>query len=227
MSIIKIAGRSTATTIEKLKEMLNSGEIIPGNFYAVHLRYNAHHGLGDIDTTEFYPVKFKGIRNQELWLPYVTMGYGGEGPHGTQTALKLMGFDAVAANEQLIFGQKVVDETFFKEASEDDRIEYHFDAMYATSEHLKRLVNAGITEDSIKLFENVAFELRWEGKHARRFRSVVSDIADELRFRSVTESDTAYLMDIADYPRKCADAMAAKEKEIANMIGKINSTFNG
>ena len=224
MSLIKIDGRgATATTIEMLKNMIETGEINPGDFNAVTLTYNAHRGLGAEGTPEFYPVKFKGVRNQELWLTYVTMGYGGEGPHGTQTALKLMEFDTVAANESLLFEQKVVNETFFKEAAKDDRIEYHYDLMYETSESLKAIIKSGITEESIKNFEREAMMLKWEGRLARKFRSVVSAITDELRFRPVTEKDVAFLWDIADYPRKCADAMAAKDREIADMIGRIDS----
>ena len=228
MSIIKVDGRgATATTIEKLEAMIKNSEANPGDYYAVELNYNAHEGLGAEETPEFYPVKFKGIRGQELWLSYVTLGYRGEGPRGTQTALKLMGFDTLAENEQVLFEQKVVCETFFKEAGKDDRIEYYYDAMYETTAHLNQILDGGISEETIKEFERVAFSLKWEGRHARRFREVTSQMTDELRFREPTEEEIKFVREIADYPRKCANAMAAKDQAIANMIDKVISAFNG
>lgn len=221
MSIIKIDGHgTTARTIDILRNKVENGEIIPGDYYAVELCYNAHKGLGAEGTSEFYPVKFKGINGRELWLSYVTLGYGGEGPRGTQTALKLMEFDAVAENESLLFEQKIVHETFFKEASRDDSIEYHYELMYETSDRLKKIIETGINETTLEEFEREAISLRWEGKLARKFRSVVSMITDKLRFRTADEKDIAFIQEVADYPRKCADAMYAKDNEIANLISK-------
>ena len=222
MSIIKIDGQGmTKVTITKLEELIRKGVVNPADYDEVSLCYNAHMGLGDEGTPEFYPVKFKS-QERELWLSYVTLGYFGEGPYGTQKALTLMGFYAVANDVNLLFERKVVCETFYKDASQDERIEYYYDQMYETSDRLIRfLYESRINADSIKEFERIAISLKWEGRKARLFRRKVSELTAILRTCLPTDHNIQLLYKLAEYPRKCADEMYATEQRLVEMLNKI------
>lgn len=222
MYIIKIDGQGmTKITLTKLESMIRKGDVNPADYDAVSLCYNAHVGLGDELSPEFYPVKFKS-QERELWLSYVTLGYFGEGPYGTQKALELMGFYALAKDENLLFERKVVCEEFYKDASQDERIEYHYDQMYETSDSLMRILyKSAINADSIKEFERIAISLKWEGRKARLFRRKVSELTAILRSCIPTDHNIQLLYKLAEYPRKCADEMYATEQKLIQMLNKI------
>ena len=113
--IIKIDGEGmTWRSIEKLETMIENRDINPDDFTKAHLCYNAHIGFGHIDTPEFYPLKFESDKGIELWISYVTAGYYGTGPAGTQKILRIMGFENAAENQKVLFEKKITDEIFYK-----------------------------------------------------------------------------------------------------------------
>ena len=101
-------------------------------------------------------------------------------------------------------------------------LEYNFDEMCATSERLNSILNEGnISVESIRRFANCGLALKWEGVAAERFR------ADLHRMTFVQNFDGSVMLElrfIANYPRKCAEQMAAADQKIA---AKIRAILNG
>jgi len=88
---------TTDRAISALKALIAENYIFPDLYNTVRISYDTSKGLG-YDT---YPVVFSGEysflpeneRPPVIFMSGVTAGYAGEGPHGTLTAMELMGFN--------------------------------------------------------------------------------------------------------------------------------------
>lgn len=105
---------TTDKALEELRYLVKEKFINPANFTKATLRYNAHRGLGNEGTEEFYPLKFENDGKGEVWVSSVTAGYRGAGPRGTLEALKLMGFTVDEEMEKVILEKKITNEVFTK-----------------------------------------------------------------------------------------------------------------
>jgi hypothetical protein len=193
----------------------------PDDTYARYLYACLLYGKGNYECgiAEFEAIvakedNYRALRN-------LSMGYYSH-RNDKQKALELMGFYALAKDENLLFERKVVCEEFYKDASQDERIEYHYDQMYETSDSLMRILyKSAINADSIKEFERIAISLKWEGRKARLFRRKVSELTAILRSCIPTDHNIQLLYKLAEYPRKCADEMYATEQKLIQMLNKI------
>lgn len=112
--ILLINATYTSGALKDLENLIQKRIIVPENFKTATLNYNAHKGLGPYyGTPGYFPLKFIS-EDMEVWVAAVTAGYHGEGPRGTVEALCLMNFDVDYEMAEIIFTQKVTDETFNK-----------------------------------------------------------------------------------------------------------------
>ena len=119
---IRVDVGSTDNAIRVVQKLIDDKFIKPSDFTWAYLSYDVKH-LPDPDPfkNSHYPLNFHGS-GIELYVSGVSAGYGGEGPAGTITILKMLGFKFTALQEQTI-----TETTFDSDGNRIEKIQLHFD----------------------------------------------------------------------------------------------------
>lgn len=92
----------TSPAIASVHYLIHHGYLDPKKMRHAHIYYDTKKGISLDPGLEKYPLRIEGDETI-LYVNGVTAGYGGEGPHGTETILKMLDFDLTEEQSEKIF----------------------------------------------------------------------------------------------------------------------------